>query len=129
MDRYVIVAVEYEPDAKDAECSLGWLVRELRDAGLTMTEDTQAVREWAGVVDGDTYARFADGWDLGNKPDQPSLMQTEHGCLAAHRYTWDGMEWELSGWSPIVWMSIAVSEPIEAELCLAEGDLPFVDGG
>jgi hypothetical protein len=25
-------------------------------------------------------------------------------------------------------MSIEISEPIEAELCLAEGDLPFVGG-
>jgi hypothetical protein len=127
MDRYVITTGEFEPDAKDAERSLGWLARELDDAGLTMTEDTEAVREWAGVVDGDTYARFADGW--GNKPDQPKLMQTEHGCLAGHRYTWEDIEWELSGWSPIVSMSIEISEPIGAELCLAEGDLPFVDGG
>ena len=129
MDRYVIMAVEYEPNAKDAERSLGWLVPELWDAGLTMAEDTEAVRKWTGTVDRDTYCRFADGWDLRNKPDQPSLMQTEHGCLAGHRYTWDSMEWELSRWSPIVWMSIEVSEPIEAELCPAEGDLPFVNGG
>jgi hypothetical protein len=93
MDRYGMTTVEFEPDAKDADRSLGWLARELGDPGFTMIEDTEAVREWAGVVDGDKYARFAEGWDLGNKPDQPKLMQTEHGCLAGHRPTWDGIEW------------------------------------
>jgi len=129
MDRHVILAVEYEPDAKDAERSLGWLVPELVDAGLTITADNRGVRKWAGVIDGDNYERFADRWQLANKADQLSLMRTEYGHLAGHRYTWDGMEWELSGWSPIVWMSLEVSEPIEAELCLAERDLPLVYGG
>jgi len=129
MDRYVTLVVEYERDAKDAERSLGWLVPELADAGLTMTDDTQGLRKWAGVIDGETYDRFAERWDLANKADQPNLMQAAYGHLAGHCYTWDGMEWELSGWSPIVWMSLEVSEPIEAELCLAERDLPFVYGG
>ena len=129
MDRFVILRVEYEPEAKDVERSLRWLVPELADAGVTMTGETRAARKWAGVVDGDTYASLVDGWELGSKPRQASLMQTEYGCLAGHCYTWDGLEWELCGWSPIVWMSLEVSEPIGAELCLVERDLPFVYGG
>jgi len=121
--------VGYEPDAKNVERSLGWLVPELADAGLTMTEQAGAVREWSGLVDGNTYAGLADGWELGSKAGQASLMQTECGCLAGRCYTWDGLEWELCGWSPIVWMRLEVSEPIEAELCLVERDLPFVYGG
>jgi hypothetical protein len=34
--------------------------------------------------------------------------------LADRSYTWDGIEWELCGSSPISWMILKVSEPIEA---------------
>jgi len=116
MDRYVILEAEYEPHAKDAERSLRWLVPELVEAGLTMTEHTPGVRNWAGVIDGDTYERFAAAWDLGNKADARNGGVPTDGHLAQHSYTWDGMEWDLGGWSPIIWMNLKVSEPIEAQV-------------
>jgi len=106
MDRYVIVAVEYEPDATDAQRSLGWLAPDLADAGLTMTDDMLGVRKWAGLLDGDTYERLVDSWG-------------GDAHLASYRHTWDGMEWEAGGSSPIVWASITATalEPV---------NLPFV---
>jgi len=127
MDRYVILEAEYEPDAKEAERSLRWLVPELVEADLMMTEPTPAVRKWAGVIDGNTYERFADVWDLGNKAGELLVgVPTEDRHLLSHSYTWDGMEWELGERSPIVWMNLKVSEPIGAELHQVEPDLPFV---
>jgi len=52
MDRYLTLAVEYEPHATDAQRSLGWLAPELVDANLTITDDVPGVRRWAGVIDG-----------------------------------------------------------------------------
>jgi hypothetical protein len=69
------------------------------------------------VIDEDTYTRLADSWDLANKTDEPNVgILTEYGHLTCHAYTWDGMEWERAGSSPIVWMNLKVSEPIETEL-------------
>jgi hypothetical protein len=63
-------------------------VPELAEPGLTMTEDAPNMRMWSGVIEGDTYARFAGGWDLQHRTDQPHLgMLTEHGHLACHTYT------------------------------------------
>jgi len=125
--RYVVVAAEYEPNATDVERSLGWLVAELADAGLAMTESTPGVRKWDGVIDGEIHRALADVWDLEHKASQPDLgMVTKYGHLAGDCYTFDGMEWELSGWSPIVWVSLFVSEPIEREPNFIEHDLPFV---
>ena len=105
MDRYLILAVEYEPDATDAQRSLGWVAPELLDAGLTMTDDMLGVRKWAGLLDGDTYERIVDSW--GGDAD-----------LANYRHTWDGMEWEVEGSSPIVWASLTAIalEPLKPNL-------------
>ena len=118
MDRYVILAVEYERGgATDEERSLGWLAPELADAGLSLVEDTRRVREWVGVIDGDTHARFAKRWGLGDRADQPGVgVLTEYGHLPCLTYTWDRMQWEGAEPSPIVWISVKLSEPIEAEL-------------
>jgi len=93
--RNLILAVAYEADATDAQRSLGWLAPKLVDADLTMTEDTLRLRKWAGVIDGEVYARFADSWGI-----DPHLT--------AYGHTWDGMEWESGGASPIVWASLTV---------------------
>jgi hypothetical protein len=108
MDRYLILAVEYEPDATDAQRSLGWVAPELVDAGLTMTADMLGVRRWAGVIDSDRYERFVDSWG-------------GDAHLANYRHTWDGMEWEAGGSSPIVWASLTATtlEPVKP-------NLPFV---
>ena len=117
MDRYVILAVEYERGATDEERSLRWLAPELADAGLSLTEDTRRVREWVGAIDGDTHARLAERLGLGDRADQPGVgVLTEYGQLPCLTYTWDGMQCEGAGSSPIVWISVKLSDPIEAEL-------------
>jgi hypothetical protein len=117
LQRYVIVRVAYERDATGFERSLRWLVPELGDAGLTMTADARGGREWAGVIDGDTYARLADRWDLDDKPEQTNgAALTEDERPASHTYAWDGMEWETAGSSPIIYMSLRVGDPLEREL-------------
>jgi hypothetical protein len=67
--------------------------------------------------------------DLGNKAGQPNLPPTGCGYAPSHRHTWDGIEPESCGWSPIVWTSLKISEPIEAELGLIERDLLFAYAG
>jgi hypothetical protein len=57
--RHVILVAAYEPDAMHWPRSAEWLVPELVDA--TLTEETPDSRKWAGVIDGETYARFAKG--------------------------------------------------------------------
>ena len=66
-DHYVVIGVAY--DRRPAYGgSLSWIAPELRDAGLTMTEDhsdeANASRTRAGVVDGATFARLRmhGGW-------------------------------------------------------------------
>ena len=108
MDRVVILAVDYEPGATHAQRSLGWVAPELVGAGLTMTDDMLGVRRWAGFIDGDTYESFVDSWG-------------GDAQLATYRHTWDGMEWESGGSSPIVWASLTATalEPVKP-------NLPFV---
>jgi hypothetical protein len=130
MDRYVIVQAAYEPDTGKAARSLARLVPELRDAGLTMSADLPNVRTWAGVIDDETYRRLADSWHLEIKADEPNLgMATEYGHLPCHAYTWDGMEWERNGWSPVVWLSLRVSEPVDVDTCPHCGARTHVGGG
>lgn len=103
-DQYLIsLEVKYEPDATGVQRSLGRVAPELVHADLTLTED-EDVREWAGGIDSDTYARLADGWGL-------------DGHLARHRYVFDGMEFEEGGFSPIVWVSLSVRllDPVERQ--------------
>jgi hypothetical protein len=114
--RYLILAASYEPDATDWARSPGWLVPELVDAAWTLIEDTPDARKWAGVIDADTYTRFAEGWGLERRRCEASLsMPGEHGNLASYSYTFDGLEWESEGSSPIVWMRLTVSEPVKSE--------------
>jgi hypothetical protein len=113
-ERSVILVAAYEPGATSGQRSPYRLVPELVDAGLTLTEDTQDSRKWAGVIDADTYARLAEAWGLENKYGEANLgMPGEHGDLASYSYTFDGLEWESGGSSPIVWMRLTVSEPLK----------------
>lgn len=82
--------VKYEPYAMDLQRSLRWLAPELVGARLTLTEDDDT-REWTGVISADTYARVAAAWSL------------ESG----HR-VFDGMEFEVEGSSPIVYVSLDI---------------------
>jgi len=107
MSAHILISVKYEADATDGQRALAWLVPELARAGLTLTERDD-VRTWDGVIDGDDYARLADAWDL-----------DEH--TATHRYAFDGMEWKSGGSSPVVWVTLDVTEldPLEGHLARA----------
>jgi hypothetical protein len=93
--------------------SLEWIAPELCDAGLSLIEDRTAgakpSRTWAGSVSGATFARFSDAWGLDTKPDEgPSDVVTEAGRRSLHAYTFDGMNWETGGESPVVYVTVLV---------------------
>lgn len=89
------LAVQYEPDATESDRALMRLMPELADAALTMTDNGQGMRHWIGDVDAGAYQRLACAWKL----DERRLRSCR---------TWDGMEWERDGWSPVVWASLSV---------------------
>jgi hypothetical protein len=94
--RNITIKVEYERDLHRGR-SLTWIAPELKDARLTMTEDhtdgPSPSRTWAGNVDGPTFKRFADAWHLDD---------------TTRKRTFDGMNWEIGGHSPIVYVSLSV---------------------
>ena len=111
-DRYVVIRVAYDCHPGYGR-SLEWIAPEFRDAGLIMTEDHMGeptrTRTWAGIVDGVTFERFAAAWRLDSKPHERTLGQmTEAGDVALRAYTFDGMNWEAGGESPIVYVSLLV---------------------
>jgi hypothetical protein len=106
-ERSVILAAAHEPDATGWERSPGRLVPELVYAGWTLIEDAPDSRNWAGVIDGDAFARFAAALGLENRRGEVTLGMTgEHGDLAGHSYVFDGLEWGSGGSSPVVWMRL-----------------------
>jgi hypothetical protein len=109
-DRYVVIRVAYDRHTSYGR-SLAWVVAELRDAGLTLTEDHSAgpspSRTWEGFVDGATFRRFADAWALRDKPYELTAgFVPGVGHLTMHAFTFDGMNWEMGGDSPIVYVSV-----------------------
>jgi hypothetical protein len=111
-DCYVVIRVAYDRHPRSGR-SLEWIAPELREAGLTMTEERTdepaCSRTWAGIVDGATFERFADAWRLDAKPHGRTLsLVTEAGDLDMRAYTFDGMNWESGGESPIVYVSLLV---------------------
>jgi hypothetical protein len=104
-DQYFIsLKVKYEPSATDGHRSLSWLAPELVHARLALAEDLSDVRTWAGVIDADTLAWLGDAWDL---EDQ------------RHDYTFDGVEFEIGGWTPVGWGRLDVRELDAVERQLA----------
>ena len=61
-------------------------------------------------MDRPTFERFVDAWQLHAEADEPSAV-TEHEHLATHIYTFDGMNWEAGGESPIVYVTVEVAVP------------------
>ena len=104
--RYVVIKVAYDQHPGYGR-SLAWIAPELREAGLSMVEDhsceASPSRTWAGIVDGPTFERFADAWQL----DAGSVV-TKDGQVGTREYTFDGMNWEFGGESPIVYVSVRV---------------------
>ena len=101
---HILISVKYEPHATDLQRSLTCLTPELVRIGLTLAEHDD-VRTWIGVLDADSYARLAAAWGLDER--------------RSHRLTFDGMEWEAAGSSPIVWVSLDVTELDAVERQLA----------
>ena len=95
-DRYITMTVAYDHYPQDGR-PLSWIAPELRHAGLVMTEDhtggPNPSRTWAGVVDGPTFKRLATAWHL-------------HDATRAR--TFDGMNWEVDGRSPIVYVALEI---------------------
>jgi hypothetical protein len=109
--RYIVIRVAYEPSVYGR--SLEWIAPELKDAGLTLIEEHAdecgASRTWAGVVDGATSQRFADAWHLPDEFHEPAAANlAEDGHIARARRTFDGMNWEVDGESPIVSVSVEI---------------------
>jgi hypothetical protein len=95
-DRYITIKVAYDHDPHDGR-PLSWIAPELTHAGLTMTEHhtdgPNPSRTWAGIVDGPTFKRVADAWHVND---------------ATRARTFDGMNWEVDGQSPIVYVSLDI---------------------
>jgi hypothetical protein len=72
-------------------------------------DECGASRTWAGVVDGATSQRFADAWHLPDEFHEPAAANlAEDGHIARVRRTFDGMNWEVDGESPIVYVSVEI---------------------
>ena len=113
--RYITITVQYDRQPRYGR-SLEWIAPELKDSALTMTEDQlddpTPSRTWAGLVDGPTYARFAEAWQLPKDTDETTSQTAGDGReLATHTYTLDGMNWEAGDESPIVCVSLRVMQP------------------
>ena len=111
-DRYIVIRVAYDRHPSYGR-SLAWIAPELRDAGLTLTEEHSAgmspSRTWEGFVDGATFRRFADAWGMHHMPHVRTFcLVPEAGHVPMRAYTFDGMNWETGGESPIVYVSVLV---------------------
>jgi hypothetical protein len=72
-------------------------------------------RTWAGAVDERTFARFAESWGLRRGNDAGSASKLDDGTEdTPYTQTYDGMNWELGGKSPIISVSVEV-EPGPAD--------------
>jgi hypothetical protein len=106
---YIAITVRYESRLVRGR-SLGRIAPELKDAGLSLIEDRlddpQPSRTWAGYVDGPTYKRFATAWRLpaGEEGHEPCLRGRDDNNVLEQ--TFDGMNWEVNGTSPIVSVSV-----------------------
>jgi hypothetical protein len=125
--RYITITVQYDGVPKYGR-SLGWIAPELKNSTLTMTDDHIAgprpSRTWAGMVDGPTFERFARAWRLPGQITSTTPPVTDDPDRAPRTYTLDGMNWEVGGFSPIVWVSVQVTRPprarSQAEAALGE---------
>ena len=109
-DRYLTVEVAYEPQLGYGR-SLEWVAPELRHAGLVMTEDhtneSRPSRTWAGIIGRATFERFARAWNIDYETDLGTSTEDSH---QGRDYTFDGMNWEVGGESPIVYVAVNVSD-------------------
>jgi len=113
--RLITVTVWYERRSAHAR-SLEWIAPELGDAHLTLVEDQaeseRPFRTWTGLVDGPTFERFARSWRLedstGSGPD--SSNHNQNASQVPRSYEFDGLNWEADGESPIICVTVQVSD-------------------
>jgi len=117
--QHITITARYEPGVRQG-VSLEWIAPELDDAGLALTEDQldapMPSRTWVGSVDGRTFERFAESWGLPLKIKGQSASALDDGKdIVSYPRTYDGMNWEVDGKSPIISVSVHF-EPEEVHL-------------
>ena len=110
--QHIAITVRYEPGV-DHGTSLAWIMPELRDARLALIDDhlndPMPSRTWAGPVDAPTFELFANSWGLARKDAGGSASEPGDGeDKTSYERTYDGMNWEVGGWSPIISVSVQV---------------------
>jgi hypothetical protein len=115
---YISITVRYEPGPQ-CGTSLGWIAPELRQAGLRLVEDhldnQRPTRTWSGSVDEGTFRRFAAGWLLSREDEELSGDEAaDRNETVAYTRTFDGMNWEIDGISPIISVSVNAVRRIRA---------------
>ena len=107
-NRYIIITVVYDCPTR-CERSLERIAPELSNAGLTIVGDRADLsppsRTWAGVVDGCTLAEFARAWRLHGADE---LWVPDERAVVRRAWTLDGMNSEVDGESPIVYVHVEV---------------------
>jgi hypothetical protein len=108
----IAITVRYEPPASYGT-SLAWIAPELREAGMALIEDRLAgpipSRTWAGSVDERTFKAFAKSWALPRQNEGGSAATADDSNdSAGFERTYDGMNWEVGGESPIISVSVHV---------------------
>ena len=105
-DRYISITVAYEAGT-NSQPGLGCIAPELKESGLRLVDERDGPRPsrtWAGVVDGPTCEEFANAWRLPGEPSQ-------EGLRAPYSRTFDGLNWQAEGESPIVYVTVRVLSP------------------
>lgn len=119
--QHISITVRYEPRVSYGT-SLAWIAPELGDAGLALVDDhlddPMPSRTWAGSVDRRTFERFAKSWGLPreNEVARPSNV-VDRADTASYERTYDGMNWEVGGESPIIWVSVLVGRNARLGAC------------
>jgi len=131
-DRFIILRIAYERHAARGP-SLEWIAPELKDAGLSLIEDNRdgwnPSCEWAGLVNGPTFDRFATAWHLEDENDEPASDNAD-GYTMMHAHTLDGMNWESQGLSPVIFATVHVwGGRSEHEPTASHPPLPFTHVG
>jgi len=111
-EQHIAITVRYEPRVSHGT-SLSWIAPELKGARLALIDDhlndPMPSRTWAGLVNERTFARFAESWGLRRGNDGGSTSELDDGAGdASYAQTYDGMNWELGGQSPIISVSVQV---------------------
>jgi hypothetical protein len=128
-DRHITLRVEYERDPRYGR-SLEWIAPELKDTGLTLTEDRTSEatpsRTWTGTVDAAAFERFAAAWGLDEATNEPAAdALADDGAPPVHEFTFDGMNWEAGGESPIVYVSVSIGAVPHGRAAETRELLPF----